>query len=1034
MQISRSAFASLLLLATIAVARELPEPLLPPGTGDEAYPGVRYTGEIAPSVDVDDFVVVGLPGQRLSAKLTTPLSSRLVPVVEIVDPTGAVREVSPAGRAKVKATLDAGGVWRVRVRSSEGLTPGAYELKITQSGAPRARTDRAAADTDGGLVLPVAAGPGARVSLTVKHKGGPLTFVAFRDPTGAAVPGAADRVKEKNGKLSVRSFVIPQRRPAGDYELVLAGNPADPATDVRLTAQVRTAKPKGPRRVRHQALEPRIDLAPLGAAPGRTLEIVASGFDDPDDPEQVPRLFLGDRELGAPAVFGGALIADVPADLALGSAVLALRTSRGQWTRWGTELLVATPPRLFGIAPDAVPEVGGVPVALNGVNLPAAVSATILLDGVATDAEVLTSDGAALTFVAPGHDPGTAIVGVRDDVTGLETAEVAAVLRYRPVPFITDVAPSLVPILGSDSIVLSGGKFAATDHVFLETTEVGVFEELSFTVVSPTALRITAPVRPRGAYLVRVESADGDAEEPVQRIAYFDFVDATAGFGLPTARVGDALDAWTTAFADFDRDGHDDLFLARRGSGAVGTVSETRVLRNDGFGALVDVTLSVLPSIVGDDWRADRLGAADLTEDGWPDLVVATSDLSVPATGSRVRILENVAVPGGRAFVDRTVDLMAPPRLVNPGLSNERIGDSWTTLDLWIGDLDGDGGRPDVIVTDDVLRAEPQVQCGNYCVSNIGGALYGMYWGGTRVFSWDEEARAGLGAFRFDFNRMPRKSGVLVPISGAPPGVYIPACNSTTPCLNEFTPFTGTSLTVGDFDGDGRGDIAVANPGTILRSVVGVGFVPIGSLQVALNIFDPAFGVGMTDVTLEMNDLPGELRAEEVAALRLGGSADDRDVIVFVRRDAPGDGSNALRVLRISGFTEERPDFEDVTATMAPAVDGAEAWQAAAALAHDVNRDGRDDLVLLAEAPVDGDRRAFRILHSVPDGSGGWRLEPAYAALLDNLVAALEHLEGAALAIGDLEGAGRPTFAVTRTSPSGAASDTRLIGTRVDPE
>ena len=86
------------------------------------------------------------------------------------------------------------------------------------------------------------------------------------------------------------------------------------------------------------------------------------------------------------------------------------------------------------------------------------------------------------------------------------------------------------------------------------------------------------------------------------------------------------------------------------------------------------------------------------------------------------------------------------------------------------------------------------VSCTPYCASPYSaGYSYSFYWGGTRVFKWDQSARSGLGRYKYDQNYFTRKSGITVPIFNAPPGVVVPTCTPGQ-CRGKFTPFIGQRL------------------------------------------------------------------------------------------------------------------------------------------------------------------------------------------------------------------------------------------------
>jgi enediyne biosynthesis protein E4 len=110
-------------------------------------------------------------------------------------------------------------------------------------------------------------------------------------------------------------------------------------------------------------------------------------------------------------------------------------------------------------------------------------------------------------------------------------------------------------------------------------------------------------------------------QEPLRDRLYLN--DGRGGF----ARAPDALPPFfgntsTVAVADFDGDGHPDLFVgARVVTNAYGAVPRSVLLRNDGTGRFTDVTDEVAPGL-GEAGMVTGAVWADLTRDGTPELVV----------------------------------------------------------------------------------------------------------------------------------------------------------------------------------------------------------------------------------------------------------------------------------------------------------------------------------------------------------------------------------------------------------------------------
>ena len=128
---------------------------------------------------------------------------------------------------------------------------------------------------------------------------------------------------------------------------------------------------------------------------------------------------------------------------------------------------------------------------------------------------------------------------------------------------------------------------------------------------------------------------------------------------------------------DVDNDGDIDLYFALTGAGG----AENRLLLNDGFGNFSDVTATNLPIInFGDGDLSSDATLVDVNSDGYLDIVVANSHLSLSAADSGDLLLNNGATAPG-TFVDAPGNLFPvedPDCVINLGV---------TTGDV---DLDGD--------------------------------------------------------------------------------------------------------------------------------------------------------------------------------------------------------------------------------------------------------------------------------------------------------------------------------------------------------
>jgi hypothetical protein len=116
------------------------------------------------------------------------------------------------------------------------------------------------------------------------------------------------------------------------------------------------------------------------------------------------------------------------------------------------------------------------------------------------------------------------------------------------------------------------------------------------------------------------------------------------------------------------------------------------VLRNGGAGVgFVDVTATAIPALPGngDDFRGDALAVRDVDGDGWPDIVVGTTEALLDANGNvvhRTRLFR-----GGQGLVFTLDTAFLPGEQADSGEAADI---------LFLGDL---SGRPDpslVLLTD----------------------------------------------------------------------------------------------------------------------------------------------------------------------------------------------------------------------------------------------------------------------------------------------------------------------------------------------
>jgi hypothetical protein len=1059
------------------------EPIQPGkvGTGTFVASGTKVTTEIGtsfyPDKDSDDYVVDGFAGQTLSVTVAATKGSTLIPALQVIRPDGSILDYAdgakitpklgqlPGKSSKLTFKLDQTGVWTIRVRGSFPATgidsqskrpiydfqqprsKGAYSIAVKYGLPPAAVTTNAVPDAAGQYRFVVPAVGGAILNATLKFKGGTPTFVSLTDPAGGNVAGVTTSTVAGR-TVSVKNYSMPARAPLGAYLMSFQANPTAPSTKVSFTSSVKL--PKGDPKLTGTIAkeEPLISAVnPTEGGPGTRITLSTSNVIDPANATGTVKVRLGRYMLEQVEVKnnGAQVLGVAPQDLPQGTFDVIVTSSSGQAAVKAGAFSRVPPPEAYTIDPVVASAAGGFKVTITGSNFNTvqngmAVRFRSLAANQTTQPPVTFSKQTAdeLQFNMPLNllIPGEYKVQVLDTRTQLFD-EIDQTLTLTNTAAINRVTPGLVPILGGDTVYVQGSNFTDTDTVFLEVTPgSGTYEALNdtqVTFVNSSLHQFSAPVRAKGVYRIKVRD-ENSYETPTRPLAYYSFSDYTLGL---TAGA-DGFDAWTTALADFDRNGTLDLFLARKGGTTKASTSETRVLRQKADGTFEDVTTAAMPAPTSDDdWRADRIWVADVTQDSYPDIVIVTDSDQFPAkdTKSHVRFLVNErrssALPATeRAFRDRTLDLMAPIRMMSYlyGTNGKNDKDDWRGKDMWIGDLDlSNSGPPEILITSDRVFENYYVSCTPYCASPYsGGYTYNFYWPATRMFKWDSSARSGLGRYKYDANFFPRKSGITVAIFNPPPGVTIPTCNGGA-CRDKVTPFSGQRLAVGPIDLDGRPDIAVLNSGTVQRDGQ-----PISSLQVALNKVNFADGANVTDITDKLTALDSATYFRgDALAIGAPGYPDGNGygALAIAKVDPTGLTTSALRLIRFKPpvVQGDQGDFQVITTQALPASTANDRFQSSRIAFVDIDADGDQDLVTIARTPPAAGS-AFRIFRNEVVGTTSGVYRETLSGLVAPLITANEHYEGDFLAVGDLDNDGALEFVVTRSVTAGAtAPHTRAL-------
>lgn len=275
----------------------------------------------------------------------------------------------------------------------------------------------------------------------------------------------------------------------------------------------------------------------------------------------------------------------------------------------------------------------------------------------------------------------------------------------------------------------------------------------------------------------------------------------------------DGLIFGAAAAADVDMDGDPDLVLPVFSSVDMMTDRASVLLMNDGAGNYVRDTESRLPALATDvDWTLS-IAAGDVTGDGAPDLFLGEADRAP-------RLLVN---DGNGFFSDRSDDDGAGAGVRSVPTDVMRA----YRTDMTDLDLDGD---LDVTVINDVSASQDTTLIGNFFFHNDGAGHFDLF---EMPLPGGRRDTRGLALVDMDMDGRPDivlgNGNEFVPNDGEAVTVLLARGDSymQVPRIPTFD-FGVFGIAAGDFDGDGRPDLAlaVALPGSsgdlsnvLLRSV-----------------------------------------------------------------------------------------------------------------------------------------------------------------------------------------------------------------------
>ena len=276
------------------------------------------------------------------------------------------------------------------------------------------------------------------------------------------------------------------------------------------------------------------------------------------------------------------------------------------------------------------------------------------------------------------------------------------------------------------------------------------------------------------------------------------------------------------AIGDIDGDGKPDIAVANYGSSTVS------VLRNTSVSGSVSFATQVTAATGG---QPNGIAIGDIDGDGKPDLAVANWN------GGTVSVLRNTSVSGSVSFATQVT------AAVGSGASG-----------IVIGDIDGDG-KPDLAVanltsnTVSVLRNTSTM--GSVSFATQVTAPTGTQPNCIAIGDIDGDGKPDLAVANYSSNTVSilRNSSVSGFVSFA---IQVSVATGNGPA----------SISIGDIDGDGKPDLAVANENisnvSVLRNTSTTGSVSFATQVIA--------SIGGAALSIAMGDLDGDGKPDIVTA------------------------------------------------------------------------------------------------------------------------------------------------------------------------
>ena len=496
----------------------------------------------------------------------------------------------------------------------------------------------------------------------------------------------------------------------------------------------------------------------------------------------------------------------------------------------------------------------------------------------------------------------------------------------------------------------------------------------------------------QGPRAVAIEDLDGDGRAD---LAVANFASNTLsvlrnlGNGVFATKVdhGTGGNPCSVAIRDIDGDTHLDLVVANYGSPSPGsTVSVLRNLGNGTFAAKVDYPTGPNPNAVA---------VGDLNSDGWPDLAVTNSNISLG--GDTISVLTN---RGDGTFAAKV----------------DYAGGSGPA-GVAIGDIDGDS-RPDLVVAN-----SGQVGYGEAVsvLRNLGGATFttrteypaGAGPSSVAMADLDGDGDLDLAVANSGNNSRGNSVSILENLGDGTLNVRVDYATGGYP----------TSVAVGDLDDDGHIDLAVVNSNQTIRILRNVGD---GSF-----VADGDFATGANPRCVAIGDLDGDGKPDLAVANY------DADTISVLRNlrdhsfaphvdytagsvptaiaigDLNGDGNTDLAV--VNQFGNSISVLRNLgNGTVATKVDYASGDRPVSIVIGDLNGDGKPELAV-ANSGNNARGNSVSVLRNLGNGTFATKVDYATAQ------------RPVSIAIGDLNGDDRPDLATANNGFSGSGRSVSVL-------